>query len=225
MSASVTKPCPKCAKPLRSDAANCWFCGVVFDILRCVECGSPNRTGSPACQICGEPLPSSPVLVAASDNPPVAPRASEQDCPGCGGPVPLAAIQCKHCGVELNSPARQQVAKWSGAPVRRSRGGSLIVVGVWSLIQLPLSLPAALIVSLFTGMSLVWFWASLLTGLGIGLFLCTRAVVIAYFDLQGMSVGRVNPTSRIPTLIGGWLNGFVVVLYWCFIGYCIFRAL
>lgn len=222
MSASATKACPKCAKPLRTDAINCWFCGVVFDILRCVECGSPNRTGSPTCQICGEPLPSSPVLVAASDSPPFAPRASEQDCPGCGEPVPLAAIQCKHCGAELDSPARQQAAKWSGATVRRSRGGSIIAAAIVSFIWLVLtSLPLAI----YFGMGGHGLRNEFAVLLAIGLFLCTTGAVIAYFDLQGMNAGRVNPAGRTSTLIGAWLNGFTVLLYWCVIGGCIFSGL
>lgn len=221
MSASDTKPCPKCAKPLRPDAANCWFCGVVFGVVRCVECGSPNRTGSPACQICGEPLPS-PLLVAASDTPPAAPRASEQDCPGCGGPVPLAAIRCKHCGAELDSPARQQAARWSGATVRRSRSGSLIAAAVVSFLFNPCG--CGFITGGMNFKSVAHFVIGFAVLAG-GLFLCTAAVVIAFLDLKGMRTGRVNPAGRTSTLIAGWLNGFMVLLYWCAIGYCIFALL
>jgi hypothetical protein len=194
----------------------------VFDTVRCVECGSPNRASSPACQICGEPLPASPLLVAASDRPPTAPRAGEQDCPGCGGPVPLAAVQCKHCGAELNHPVRTEAAKWSAATVRRSRGGGIIAAGVFGFFFLPLG--CGFVVGGFN-FKLV---AYLVIGFGMlaaGLFLPTAAVVFAFLDLTGMRTGRVNPAGRTATLVGGWLCGGVVLLYWCVIGYCIFRLM
>ncbi len=222
MSASATRACPNCAKPLRPDAANCWFCGRVFDLIRCVECGSPNRTGSPACQICGEQLPAVPLLVVKSDNPPVAQRADEQDCPDCRRVVPLSAVQCKHCGAELDSPTRQQAAKWPGATIRRSRGGSIIAAAVLSY---PFMIPGI-------GFTIGWInfkvLAYLLVGFGflaVGLTLCTTGVVIAFLDLKGMRTGRVNPTGRTATLVGGWLSGFTVALYWWVIGYWMLWAM
>lgn len=217
MSASATKPCPGCAKPLRPDAANCWFCGRVFDIIRCVECGSPNRTGSPACQICGEPLPAVPLLVVKSDNPPVARRADEQDCPDCRRVVPLSAVRCKHCGAELDSPTRQQAAKWPGATIRRSRGGSIIAAAVVSLVWLlPFGVGACVLAVVgWRGLP-----AFICVPLVCGLLLCTAGAMIAFRDLRGIHAGRVNPDGYTTTLIGGWLNGFVVILYWCMIGFC-----
>lgn len=219
---AVTKPCPGCAKPLRPDAANCWFCGRVFDIVRCVECGSPNRAGSPSCQICGEPLPTSPVLVAASDRPPTTSRAGEQDCPGCGGPVPLAAIQCKHCRAELNSPTRQQATKWSGATVRRSRGASIIAAGVVSFL-----FPILAYVPLAFGFTFGGgpFWLVGFGFLGIGLSLSTAAVVLAFLDIKAIRLGRKNSDGWVITTVGGVLSGISVLIHWCLVGYCIFQLL
>ncbi len=222
MSSPTTKPCPSCAKPLRPEAANCWFCGTVFGIVRCVECGSPNRTGNVACQICGEPLPPSAVLVVASDSPPAAPRASEQDCPACGGPVPLAAVLCKHCGAELDSPTRTQAAKWSGGTVRRSRGGGVIAAAVVSLLWL---LPVGLSLVIFFALRGRGLRPEFVVPLGCGLLLCTTGAVIAHFDLKAMTAGRVNADGATRTLVGGWMCGFAVVLYWCVIGYCVFSGL
>jgi hypothetical protein len=61
--------------------------------------------------------------------------------------------------------------------------------------------------------------------LGGGLFLCSVGAVIAFLDLRGINAGRVNPDGYTRTLVGGWLNGFTVLLYWCVIGYCIFSGL
>ncbi|MFY7952286.1 MAG: double zinc ribbon domain-containing protein [Armatimonadaceae bacterium] len=220
--------CPSCAKPLRPDAANCWFCGTVFGIVRCVGCGSPNRTGSPACQICGEELPVAVVRVAASDAPPTAPRAAEQDCPECGGPVPLAAILCKHCGAELNSPTRTQAVKWSGATIRRSRGGSssrggsIAVAAVFSFVWL---LPVGIALVIFFAMGGRGLRSEFLVALACGLLPCTAGVVIAFLDLKGMRMGRMNADGYTRTLVGGVMNGFTVVLYWGVIMYCIFSGL
>lgn len=222
MASPSTKPCPGCAKKLRADASNCWFCGRVFDILRCIECGSPNRTGSPACQICGEPLPSVPLLIGASDAPPVAQRADEQDCPECNAVVPLAAVRCKHCGAELNSPTRQQAAKWSGATVRRSRGGGILAAGVVSLFAPVLAYVPLAFAFTFGGGP---FWAVGFAILAFGLFFSTSAVVVAFLDMKAMRLGRRDRDGWGITFTAGVLSGVSVLLHWAIVGYCILSGL
>jgi hypothetical protein len=173
-----TKPCRNCAKPIRKDAPNCWFCGDVFDIVRCVECGHPIKIGSPACQICGEeapePPPPKPIPAASPDAPPpAAKRADEQDCPECGGPVPLAAIQCKHCGEQLDGPTRRKRGgpRWGGKTYAPHRGGTILAVALLSFICL-------------------------------GIVVAPLAVVLAIGDLKAMSEERMDPDGAGLTWAG-----------------------
>jgi len=136
--------------------------------------------------------------------------------------VPLAAIQCKHCGTELDNSTRRQTAKWSGATVRRSRGGSIIAAAVVSFIWL-LALCIPLLI--FFGMGGRGLRSEFVLPLAGGLFLCTIGAVIAYFDLKGMNSGRVNPNDQGTTLVGAWMNGLTVLLYWFVIGLCIFSGM
>ena len=142
---STTKPCPNCAKPIRLDATNCWFCGDVFNTVRCAECGSPIKMGSPACQMCGEQAPdtftTTPVSRPnpAAATPPRATRANEQECPACDGIVPLAAVKCRHCGEPLDGPNRHAGRpRWGeGKTYAPHRGGKLLALAVVSLFCFP----------------------------------------------------------------------------------------
>lgn len=220
-----TRPCPNCAKPIRKEAINCWFCGDVFDTVRCLECGSPVKIGSPACQICGavapEPPPPRPAT-APSGKPPTAKRADEQDCPACGGPVPLAAIQCKHCGGQLQGPVRKQIGSRAGCTVQRHRGGSLIAAGVISFLFPVLAFVPLAFAFTFGGGPL---WLVGFGFLGIGLFLSTSALVMAFLDLKAMGLGHKNPDGWGSTLTGGVLSGVSVLLHWYMIGYYVFAML
>lgn len=173
----TTKPCPNCAKPIRKQATNCWFCGEVFDTVRCGECGSPIKVGSPACQICGEEAPDSqprkPVAAPTPGPPPAARRADEQECPECGGPVPLAAIQCKHCGEQLDGPTRWKRGKprWGGKSYAPHNGGRVLAIAL---------------------LSFVCF----------GIVLAPLAVVLAIGDLKAMSEERMDPDGAGLTWAG-----------------------
>lgn len=173
-----TKPCPNCAKPIRKEATNCWFCGDVFDTVRCVECDHPIKIGSPACQICGaeppEPPPRKPAPAPApASAPPTAKRADEQECPECGGPVPLAAIQCKHCGEQLDGPARRKRGgpRWGGKSYAPHRGGTILTLAI---------------VSFFC----------------FGFILAPVAVVLAIGDLKAMGEDRMDPDGTGLTWAG-----------------------
>ena len=96
----------------------------------------------------------------------------------------------------------------------------VVVGGVLSLVWLVVG---ALPFSLLTKnaplaqlpISTAWF--------ALGLVVAVPAVVIGWFDLKGIRVGRLNPERRTGTLVGLWLSGIAVVLHWAVIGVVIYR--
>jgi hypothetical protein len=190
----TTRPCPNCAKPIRRDATNCYFCGDVFNTLPCVACDHPVKIGSPACQVCGEEAPPQPVLKARPVGAkPMARRAGEQECPGCGEEVPLAAVVCKFCGEPLDSPThkpREQMRWGEGKDYAPHRGGKLVALAVGSFFCFPVVL-APLVVVLAIG-DLKAMRAERMdpdgTGLTITALVLGAVVTCVAYGLVGMAV-------------------------------------
>jgi hypothetical protein len=153
------KPCPSCAKPIRPDAAKCWFCGEVFNTVPCVECSSPVQKGSTSCWFCGaaiegrtpssakvtEHLPPTPGPGASetiqtsprpnwpTQEPPVLEVAGIKNCPRCDAEVPLSATKCRECGGELapGGAGKHWLRRVGYEP---HRGGSVLTLAILSLV-------------------------------------------------------------------------------------------
>jgi hypothetical protein len=187
---STTKPCPNCAKPIRRDATNCYFCGEVFDTVRCVACDHPIKIGSPACQVCGEEAPPPPVPKARPSGVPRAARTDEQECPECGEVVPLAAVVCKFCGEPLDSPTRKQrdEMRWGeGKDYKPHRGGTLLGMAFASLLCFPV-------------------------------VVAPLVAVLAVGDLKAMAAERMDPDGQGLTIAALVIAGLITVAVYSLLG-------
>lgn len=141
-------PCPECRKPIQPQAANCWFCGAVFDTTPCPRCDSAVKSSSFTCWFCGDPMPivpkaraigspngptlseniqSSPILREEQSSPPPA------ECAHCGEKLAPPYRHCPGCG---RPPQRVNYRRvhWEERPiVRPHRGGALLTFAIIGL--------------------------------------------------------------------------------------------
>jgi hypothetical protein len=138
------------------------------------------------------------------------PTLGEHFCLSCGRPLSVMADRCRDCRSLL--------------PRRRDRGVWAQLAGTVALGLLPFS---AYFFTFKGGLKVASAeeWATAGTAYMAGMAVCVGGVIVAFLDLKGMQAGRVNPDRYTRTLVGGWMNGFTVLLYWCVIGYCIFSVL
>jgi hypothetical protein len=203
-SRAETKPCPVCGKPIKPQAAKCWFCGEVFDTEPCAHCGTPVKKSSTHCGFCGEPTsthlrPSTSEAGAAlgpdpdrsgsqaiqsdrsisrqGSEPPVPESTGTQVCPDCGEVIPLAAVRCKHCGASLEEDEDDPYR-----PGRRTRWRSA-----------PVRRPHR------GGTILALAIVSLCI---CGIILGPAAVIMAIVDLNAMQAGRMDPSGTGLTWAG-----------------------
>lgn len=229
------KPCPGCAKPIRLDAANCWFCGEVFNTVPCVGCSSPVQKGSVTCWFCGAtvadvgraadspaPLPSpgaseaiqtSPRPLYQREEPPVLEVAGIKNCPRCAAVIPLSAAKCKHCGIEMTVGGASNRWGPTSGYTQPHAGRTLLAQAILSLLSvaiLPLS-------PLADGIGVV---LAAINFLIFGVILGPLAWMRTNHDLNAMRDGRMNPTGVGLTLAARMIAAVSTILTLMILAYC-----
>ncbi len=125
------------------------------------------------------------------------------DCPSCDGPISTLAVRCPHCGQEFETS--------------RQRNGinGFVWVGIVSLLWLATS-ACLLDVALASSVPLFQIFTGGL--FAFGLVMTAAGVVFAWFELREFRSGRLNPERRPGTLVGIWVCGITLVLYWVVLG-------
>lgn len=121
-----------------------------------------------------------------------------KDCPACDAPVALTAVRCSDCGVAFEQPKHKKglngLVIGAGCSLLWVGLGGVPFVFVFSQAGWPQRVVPLLLLSL-------------------GSLSATVMIVLAWFDLRGISTGRLNPVRRTGTIIGLWLAGFSLVLH------------
>jgi len=208
-----TTPCVSCGKPIKVDAAKCWFCGSVFDTEPCTYCDRPIKRGSSHCQFCARPVPrpdnyssrfadreddprplddhlaTAPGVRVASDDDrreDSLPPSSFRECPRCGEVISRAAVDCKYCGALVSRRLEQR--DWGGGGSHRPHRGGMIL-----------------------SMALMSY------------FVCTPlaivALVMAILDIREMRAGRMDPNGEGVTWLGLVLAVFPTAILVILLGF------
>lgn len=142
----------------------------------------------------------------------------EVGCPACGGPVPLYALGCEHCGQSFEHRDSRHRA-------RRLKDDRSVLV--------QLAATASFLVLFVTPYffftaraSRAWEAWAITAGLFvIGVGLAVVGAVVAFRDLVSMSVGRVDADGRSRVAFAGVVAGLAVLSHWVALGCGVYSLL
>lgn len=177
----------------------------------CRNCARLRRPDATGCGFCGTATTLLPASVPTFPMP-------EVGCPVCGGPVPLYALGCEHCGQSFEHRDSRHRAR----RLKDDRSVLVQLAATASVVVLFVT-PFFFFEARGTGSWVAW---TITAGLFVvGMALATLGAVVAFRDLMGMSAGRVETDGRSRTLFAGVAAGLAVLSHWIAAGCGVYTLL
>lgn len=166
----------------------------------CCHCAKFRGMNAATCGFCGCSTRPRPAPASAFPMPEVA-------CPVCDGLVSLYALGCRHCGESFERRDSKRRA-------RRLKDDRSVPVQLAATVSFVLLFAAPHFFFAARGPGGWVEWAITAGLFVVGMAVAVAGVVVAFRDLVGMSVGKVDPDGRSRVVFAGVVAGLAMLSHW-----------